>query len=195
MLGPGGADRRDLPRQPPSRDGGGRGGGGLCRVRRLLSDDDQGGDAPAGSVDPRLVVDDVRDALRRDRRDHARQMPRRWSRRAPISSRSASAVWSGDEAAAVQGVRRRCWKSSLTPADAGIDSRPAKSGAIRSASGAWTRSCAFRRSEIMACRNIARSDAATSPCGAAPGSPRAARRGASPPQAKPPSTGRPPRRR
>ena len=41
LLGPVGADRQDLPRQPPPRDGGGRGGRRLCRVRRFLSDDDQ----------------------------------------------------------------------------------------------------------------------------------------------------------
>ena len=52
--------------------------------------DDQGDAAPARPVDPVLVVDPVRDPLRRDRRHHAGQWPGRWSRPAPTSSPCAA---------------------------------------------------------------------------------------------------------
>src|SRR3546814_17319611 len=65
------ADRHHLPQQPPLRDGSGRGGGRLCRLRRLFSDDDQGGRAPRRPRHPDLVAGIVRTALRRDRREHA----------------------------------------------------------------------------------------------------------------------------
>ena len=52
-----------------------------------------------GPVDPLLVVDPVRDPLRRHRRHHAGQCAGRWSRPAPISWRLRS-VWSTDDPAA-----------------------------------------------------------------------------------------------
>ena len=70
LLGPLGADRQNLPRQPPLRDGGGGGGRRLCRVRRFLSDHDEALPLPARPVDPDLVVHRVRNPLRRDRRNH-----------------------------------------------------------------------------------------------------------------------------
>ena len=61
----------DVSRQPPSGDGGRGGGGGLCRVRRFLSDHDQGDDASAGTVDPKLVDDAVPGTVRGNRRNYA----------------------------------------------------------------------------------------------------------------------------
>src|SRR3546814_11291845 len=57
------------------RDGGRRRGGRLRRLRQLLSHHDEGRAAPCRSRAPFMVGDDVRAAVRRDRRDHARERP------------------------------------------------------------------------------------------------------------------------